>query len=155
MHIKNTIIWVFFLISSSVFGQIKIPDAGDGWKAKVDSAVQLIKETDTAVYRMLIENCKEVEFILAPYSTTQPPHIIAISVNDMKLNSVNNIAAVLVHESYHLFIFAHLDIENVNAEEFVCYLMEYNFLCKLTYVEDWLFKNTINKLLWYESLLNK
>ena len=61
MHIKNTIIWFFFLISSSVFGQIKIPDAGDGWKAKVDSAVQLIKETDTTVYKMLIENCKEVE----------------------------------------------------------------------------------------------
>jgi hypothetical protein len=117
----------------------------------VDSAIQLIKHTDTAAYRVLTENCKKVEYIIGDFSTTYPPYTIAICVKDMELKSINNIACILVHESCHLYAYNQkLDLE-ANREEFLCYMKEYDFLCKLPYVEDWLFQNTINKLLYYRS----
>jgi hypothetical protein len=77
--------------------------------------------------------------------------VIAITAQDMKIGSINNIAAILVHESYHLELSARKEILDNNTEEYLCYQKEYDFLCKLPYVEDWLFKNSINKLLYYQS----
>jgi hypothetical protein len=152
MRIANALILFLLLTSLNLSAQIKIPDAGDGWKQKVETAIQLIKETDTAAYRVLIENCKEIDYIIGSYSTTQPPHTIVITVNDLKINSINNIACILVHESCHLYIFNNcVEIEDPNREEYLCYMKEYDFICKLPYVEDWLFQNAINKLLYYKS----
>jgi hypothetical protein len=53
-------------------------------------------------YEVLIKNCNQVEFIIGDYSTTKPPSVIAITTKDMNRGSINNIAAILVHESYHL-----------------------------------------------------
>jgi hypothetical protein len=152
MRISNALAVFFFFISLNLSAQIKVPDAGDGWKAKVDSAIQLVKQTDTAAYRILIENCKEVEYIIGNFSTTVPPSTIVITVNDLKMNSIANIACILVHESCHLYLYNNcIQIDDPNREEYLCYMKEYDFLCKLPYVEEWLFENAINKLLYYKS----
>jgi hypothetical protein len=148
MYIKNALILLLLLIPFFSFSQIEICDVAD-WKSKVDSAIMLIKERDTMRYNILIQNCKRIDFIIGDFSSTQPPSTIVISVKDMKLNSINNIACVLVHESYHLYLYNNkIKLDN-RTEEVICYIWEYDFLCNLTYVEDWLFKNTIKQIIYY------
>ena len=151
MRIANALITFLFLIPTLAFSQITIDDVGDGWKGKVDSAISLIQKTDTISYQILMENCKNVEFIIGKFSTTKPPFTIAITTKDMGLNSINNIAAVLVHESYHLFIYNNHIQYNEREEEAACYIREYEFLCKLTDVEDWLFLNAMNNIILYKT----
>ncbi len=155
MRIAASII-LAILFSFNAYSQIEIPDIGDGWKNDVDSAIQLIKDTDTAAYRILMDNCKIIEFIISDHSSTKLPHTIAITVSDMKIGSINNIACLLVHESYHLYL-SNFNLSPVNPdkEEYLCYLKEYEFMSKLAYVEDWLFINTFNKLLHYKAEMNK
>jgi len=93
MYFKASLIWIFLLIPLLGFSQIKIDDVGDGWKSKVDSAITIIKERDPEKYKILIENCNKVEFIIGDFSTTKPPNIIAITTKDMSKGSINNIAA--------------------------------------------------------------
>lgn len=142
---------IFWLSAGSAQAQIQIPDVGDGWRPKVDSAIAVIKAHDPAAHKRLLENCKSIQFIIAGESTTQPPSVIAISVNDMRLNSINNIAAILVHESYHLYI-ANQGIKlDPNVEEYQAYSIEYEFLFKIPDLEDWLFENALNRMLYYKS----
>jgi len=156
MYIKHALIALLCFLSVNLNAQIKIAESGEGWKEQVEEAIQLIKDTDTSAYRILIENCKEVEYIIGSFSTTYPPNRIAITVNDMKMNSVNNIACILIHESCHLYVYNQkLEMESPDYEEYLCYSKEYDFLCKLSYVEDWLFQNTINKLLFYKAKSNR
>ena len=54
------------LVASS---QIKIDKAGDDWDLKIDSAINLIKQTDTNYYNVLIEYCQHVEIWNGPFST--------------------------------------------------------------------------------------
>jgi hypothetical protein len=150
MRITNALIFFILLLPTLTFGQITIQDVGDRWKDKVDSAITLIKKTDTVSYQILIDNCKDIEFIIGKYSTTKLPNTIAITTKDMSLNSINNIAAVLVHESYHLFIYNNkIRYSSSNEEEIACYEREYDFLCKLPDVEDWLFLNAMNNIILY------
>lgn len=151
MRITNALIIFLFFIPSFIFGQIKVQDVGDGWKNKVDSAITLIQKTDTVSYQILMENCKDIEFIIGKYSTTKPPYTIAITNKDMSLNSINNIAAVLVHESYHLFIYNNKIEYSPSDEESACYVKEYEFLCKLPNVEDWLFLNAMNNIILFKK----
>ena len=151
MYLKNALISLFIFLPILGFSQIKIDDVGDGWKMKVDSAISVIKNSDPDKYNILIENCKHVEFIIGDYSTTKPPDVIAITVKDMKRGSLNNIAAILVHESYHLMLFNNHRIINANTEEKEAYMYEYDFLCKLPNVEDWLFLNAINMIIRYSK----
>jgi hypothetical protein len=146
MCIKNALTALLIFLPFLCFSQIKISNVGDGWKNEVDSAIRLIKRVDTANYRILIENCTEIEFIISNTSSTKLPHTIAINTGDLKLKSINNIACVLVHESYHLYIFNHRIFLTPNEEELVCYTREYYFLCKLAGIEDWLFTHVINQM---------
>jgi len=147
MCIKNALILLLVLFPLFSFSQIKIPNVGDEWKPEVDSAISLIKKIDTSSYRILIENCNEIEFIVSNTSSTKPPHTIAINTGDLKIKSINNIACVLVHESYHLYIFNNRIFLTPNEEELVCYNREYRFLCKLSGIEDWLFNHVITQIL--------
>ena len=61
-----------------------------------------------------------------------------ISVNDMKIGSVNNLACVIVHEAHHLYIKRNKIVYMPRKEEYVCYSYEYEFLKKLPSPEDWL-----------------
>jgi hypothetical protein len=146
MRIKYALIILFFIPLFS-FSQIKIADVGDGWKSEVDSAIKLIKKVDTANYRILMDNCKDIEFIISNVSSTKPPHTIAINTADLKIRSINNIASVLVHESYHLYIYNNRIFLTPNEEELVCYNREYQFLCRLSGIEDWLFTHVLNQII--------
>jgi hypothetical protein len=149
MHIKNALVTFFMIVPILSFSQIKIDNVGDGWGAKVDSAISLIKKTDLERYEVLIKNCNQVEFIIGDYSTTKPPSVIAITTKDMNRGSINNIAAILVHESYHLKLWNEGIKIDPNKEEREAYIWEYEFLCKLPNVEDWLFLHAINQIIRY------
>jgi hypothetical protein len=147
MYLKNALIGILLLISNVTFSQIKIDDVGDGWKSKVDSAILLIQEKDPKAYKLLTDHCKDIEFIIGDHSTTKLPSTIAITVKDMNINSINNIAAILVHESYHLYIWKAKIRLTEKKEEHDAYLYEYEFLCKLSDPENWLFLNAVNQII--------
>lgn len=147
MYLKNALIGILLLISNLAYSQIKIDDVGDGWKSKVDSAILLIQEKDPKAYKLLTDHCKDVEFIIGDHSTTKLPSTIAITVKDMSMNSINNIAAILVHESYHLYIWKAKIKLTEKREEHDAYMYEYEFLCKLNNVEEWLFLNAVNQII--------
>lgn len=147
---------ILILFTSFVFTkpkQIYVPDVGDNWKLKVDSAFKLIAKTDTSKYNLLMSKCDSIDFSTADFSTTIPPSTIVISKKDLELKSINNIAAVLVHESRHLY-YLNQNLENDN-EELECYLYEYDFLAKLPEVEDWLFINNVNKIIYFQNKLKQ
>lgn len=155
MYFKNTITALLMFMSVSSFSQIKIPDVGDGWKNKVETALELVRKTDSVSYQVILDNCKEIEYIVGDRSTCKLPNTIAINTKDFALGSVNNIAAILIHESHHLLYYNQRLRFEPDLEEYLCYLREYEFLCKLPDTEDWLFKNCINSLLYYRSLVCK
>ena len=49
------LLFILALLPTFAYGQIKVDKAGDGWDLKVDSAITLIKQTDTNYYRILVE----------------------------------------------------------------------------------------------------
>ncbi len=151
MYLKNALISLLLLISSSVFGQIKIDDVGDGWKSKVDSALSLIEKTSPSHYKEVIENCNYVTFWIGNFSTTQDTSTVVISVKDMKLGSVNNIACILIHESHHLYFKRNKIKLDVNKEELLCYQYEYEFLQKIPNAENWLTIHVIKSILRYKG----
>lgn len=122
-------------------GQIKIDKAGDDWDLKIDSAITLIKQVDSNYYNVLVKYCQHVEIWNGPFSTNyldKETGTIVISVNDIKLNSINNLAAVLVHESCHLIFLKGGIILDESEEERACYKYEYLFLLQVPNVEPWL-----------------
>ena len=146
---KGLFLNLLIFLAVPCFAQIKIDKAGDGWDLKVDSAIQLIRRVDIDKYKMLDTNCTQISFMISPYSSCQledgKGHIY-IAVSDIKLNSINNIAVVLVHESLHLYI-ASKGIELIPAkEETFCYMYELNFIEKLTNPEPWLIEHALNNI---------
>ena len=99
---KYILLIILFLTSFNSYSQIKIDDIGDNWKYKVDSALTVIKTYDPQKYDTLVKYCKHITFWVGDFSSTEDENTIMISQRDMKLNSINNIASVLVHESFHL-----------------------------------------------------
>ena len=146
---KGLFLNLLIFLAVPCFAQIKIDKAGDGWDLKVDSAIQLIRRVDIDKYKILDTNCTQISFMISPYSSCQledgKGHIY-IAVSDIKLNSINNIAVVLVHESLHLYI-AKKGIELIPAkEETFCYMYELNFIEKLTNPEPWLIEHALNNI---------
>jgi hypothetical protein len=148
MCIKNALITIGLLLTTTLFSQIQIDDVGDGWKLKVDSALTLIKKTSPGHYKEISEYCNHITYWMGSFSTTQDSSVVVISVKDMKIGSVNNIACIIVHESHHLLLRKkHIKLEP-KKEELECYQYEYGFLQMVPNVEDWLtihvIKNIIN-----------
>ena len=138
MYIKNALILFFILITGSLFSQITIDDVGDGWKLKVDSALTLIKNITPDYYKEVSEYCKHVTYWMGGFSTTQDSSTVMISTKDIRLNSINNLACLIIHETHHLYIL-NKDIKlSEPKEELECYLWEFNFLKKIPDSEYWL-----------------
>jgi hypothetical protein len=154
MCIKNALTLLLLIVPLFSFSQIKVSDVGD-WKPKVDSALMLIKSLDSNKYNIVTENCKTIDYIIGDFSTTQPPNTIVISVKDLKLNSIKNIACVIVHESYHLHLFNNNIKLTPRREELMCYRWEYEFICNMPAVEDWIFRNAIKEIIYYNEQLIK
>jgi len=127
-----------------------IDDVGDNWKLRVDSALQVVKKYDSINYGKILTNCKKVSFWNGSFSTVEDSQTILITQKDMKHSSINNIAAILVHESTHLFIINKRLKYTPSDEEVFCYFVELRFLEKIPNVEDWLINNTKKMILYYE-----
>jgi hypothetical protein len=138
MYIKTLIFSL--LITCSVYSQvssIKIDDVGDGWKHQVEEAIELIQQTDDLRYSLLLKNCNHITFGVNGYSTTSDSTII-IDKGVFDLNSKNNLACTIVHESKHLEIKSWNVKMTEKKQEYFAYLTEYAFFSKLKNGEEWL-----------------
>jgi len=72
--------------------------------------------------------------------------IILVAVKDVQLNSINNLAVVLVHESLHLHVLQKGYIIIPEQEEAWCYRYELDFIDKLPNPEPWLKQHAITQL---------
>ena len=143
---------VLLLFPLTLCSQIKVDKAGDGWDSIIYSAINLIKKTSPLHYAVLKETTQNVQFWNANYSSNniiEGEGVIVISSQDIKLNSLNNIAAALVHESYHLKFLKYGPDLRGYEEEYQCYLYELKFLKLLPNVEPELVAYTTEQLkLW-------
>jgi hypothetical protein len=136
---------ILVLIPQVTQAQIKVDKAGDGWDLKIDSAITLIKQIDTNYYSVLVKHCQRVEIWNEKFSSNEWVNnsgTILVSVNDIKLNSINNLAAVLVHESAHLRFRKWNRVISEEDEERFCYGYELYFLNLIPNVEPWLLDHT-------------
>ena len=144
--IKLCIFLFYIFISISLFGQLKVTDVGDGWKNKVDSALLIIKKYDLEKYNVVLETCTVIGYWNESFSTTEGDSVILISTKDMNYGNIYNIAAILVHESMHLYI-KQLYVKLLPSnEEVLCYKYELNFLYNIPNVDQWLINNAISKI---------
>ncbi|MFZ9792533.1 MAG: hypothetical protein ACO3F3_09355 [Gemmataceae bacterium] len=143
---------LLFIFPLFCFGQPKVHPAGDGWHLKVDSAMRIIQKYDPEKYSLLVEVCDEIGFWSGNFSSngiTAGISSIYVASKDIQLNSINNIACVLVHESLHLYILQKSMKIDRKSEEKACYLYELEFLSKLPNPEPWLIENTKTKIKLY------
>jgi len=144
--------WLLLIICLlPIFGysQIVIDDVGDNWKLRVDSALQIVKKYDLVSYGVILDNCKKVLFWNGGYSTVEDSQTIVITRKDIQGSCLNNIAAILVHESTHLKIMKQKLTYTLIEEEIFCYYTELEFLRRIPNVEDWLINNTKKMILYY------
>ena len=126
------------LLPQVLCSQINIHKAGDGWDSIVKQAILLIAKTSPTHYKMLVDHVDVIEFWNESYSSNNivdGKGVIVVSSKDIKLNSLNNIAAVLVHETYHLHLMAMPYILSGREEEYQAYLFELKFLKLLPNIE--------------------
>jgi hypothetical protein len=143
----NKVLFFFLLLFPLYsYSQIKLDKAGDGWDLKVDSAINIIKCYDSVKYELLLNVCDKIEFWNNSFSSNNGENIILVSSSDVKLNSLNNLAVVLVHESLHLYLQDRgVDILS-NVEENYCYRYELEFLNMLPNPEPWLIQHALEKI---------
>ncbi len=149
MRICTLLLYMFTF--TSIFGQIKITDVGDGWKGKVEQALDTIKKYDTEKYNLVIGSCMLVGYWNESFSTTEGDTTILISTKDMDFNNIYNIASILVHESIHLYIKQLYIKVPPNKEEVLAYQYELDFLKKIPNVDQWLIDNSIKKIIYYSG----
>ena len=149
---KGLFISLFTILTLPCLGQ-RVSKAGDGWDTKVDSAIQLIKKYDAEKYRTFIEVCQRIDFWKSSFSSTsivEGDYTILVADADVKLNSINNLAAVLVHESLHLMFIMEDANMSEREEEYKCYLYELSFIQNIPTPEPWLKANIYEKLHYYK-----
>ena len=144
------LVLIIFYIPIFGYSQIKIDDVGDNWRLRVDSALQIVKKYDTTNYNVILKYCKNVSFWNGGYSTVEDSQTIVITRKDIKGSCLNNISAILVHESTHLKIMKQKITYTLNEEEIFCYYTELEFLRRIPNVEDWLITNTKKMIQYYE-----
>jgi hypothetical protein len=146
---KGLLVSLFLILSIPCSSQINVMKAGDGWDLKVDSALALIAQTDVNAYTRVINVCQVIDFWISPYSSntiSQDGGTIFIATGDIKTNSLNNLACVIVHESLHLYYLLHPVEQSQDEEELKCYIYELDFIKKLPTPEPWLQANAIEQL---------
>ena len=147
---KGLLLICLFFINNLAYSQIKVDKAGDGWQLKIDSALQLIKKVDIEKYQLIDSVCERVEFWTSGFSSNEGSYgnkgTILVAVKDVQLNSINNLAVVLVHESLHLHVLQKGYILPPEQEEAWCYRYELSFIDKLKNPEPWLKQHAITQL---------
>lgn len=134
-----------FLLPVNLFSQINVHKAGDGWDSIVYAAIKLIQTHSPYHYVIIKDVVQEIQFWNEDYSSNdiiEGKGVIVISAKDIKLNSLNNVAAALVHESCHLKFLKYGPTLRGYEEEYACYSHELKFLKSLPYVEPGLLDYT-------------
>ena len=145
---------VMVLSTTICKSQIVIDKAGDGWDLRADSALAIIKQTDTTAYKLVLRVCNKITFWSGNYSTNEgykdTKGTIMISSTDAKAKSLNNIAAVIVHESLHLYL-RYRGVQESPREEILCYSYEYDFLRKIPNVEYYLLEHCLRQITYRQN----
>lgn len=141
MRFRNALVAIVLFFPFLLSSQIKIINVGDGWKAKVEAAIEVVRVYDYPKYRILIQHCTQIDFGLAPFATNDGKSIIILPVEVLNRGCINDIAACLVHESLHIQFNKLQFVLDENSEEVVCYEWELKFLEKIPNVEKWLIEN--------------
>jgi hypothetical protein len=115
----------------NLFAQIKIDNVGEGWVSQIEQSIQLIKNTDSQKYHLLEKYCHRISFWSGNYSSIEGKDVIVISLSDMKLKSIENLSAIIIHESKHLEIINNSLVMDEKTEECICYKHELEFLLGL------------------------
>ena len=139
--VKPYLLSILLLLSTNLFGQIKIAPVDFFWVNRVDSALNIIKNTDKGVYDTLIKYCTNIGFWNEKFSTIEGTGEIVITKNDVTKGPINNLAAVIVHESKHLQYVNNNITVTIHVEEGDCFTYEKKFLLKIPNVELWLIEN--------------
>lgn len=145
--VKCLSIFFPFILSA----QIKIDDVGDGWKNKVEQAIEVVKQYDLEKYTLLMENCEHISYSLLHFSTTENGNTILISQKEILKGNINDIAAILVHESLHLYLLRNQIKMAFNEEEILCYTYELELLFKVPNVEPWLLSHAKTQIEFYTN----
>jgi len=140
---------IFFPLILSA--QIKIDDVGDGWKNKVEQALDTVQKYDPEKYTLLMENCEHISYSLLPFSTTESGNTILISQKEILKGNIDDIAAILVHESLHLYLLKNHIKMAFNEEEILCYTYELELLFKIPNVEPWLLSHAKAQIEFYTT----
>ena len=140
---------IFFPLILSA--QIKIDDVGDGWKNKVEQALDTVQKYDPEKYTLLMENCEHISYSLLPFSTTESGNTILIAQKEILRGNINDIAAILVHESLHLYLLRNQIKMAFNEEEILCYTYELELLFKISNVEPWLLSHAKAQIEFYTN----
>ena len=145
-----TLLMLLFSIQS--FSQIVIDDVGEGWKTKVEESLGVIQKVDSSKYNVVIKQCKRIGFWNNKFSTTEGDDVILISKKDIQSGNINNLSAIIIHESKHLYYKNNNIFLDERDEEILCYQYELDFLKQMTLVEDWLIKHCENMVNYYRNL---
>jgi hypothetical protein len=145
------ILLTLLTLSTYSFSQIRITDVGDGWKGKVEQALDTIQKYDKEKYYLIMETCKVVAYWNGGFATTESDSIITIPTKEMNNGNIYNIAAILVHESLHLYFITTKFNLRPNVEEVIAYQHELEFLKKIPCVDEWLIENAKNKIKFYSK----
>ena len=147
---KHLLFLTLLLFTTPIFSQIKVEDVGDGWKNKIELALELIKKTDSNYYSHVINNCKHIGFWSGKYSTNEDSSIY-MTKYDFEINSIQNLACIIVHESKHIELSKNKIVLSEKEEECICYTYEKEFLFKVEVPERRLLENVFYRL---ESFCN-
>ena len=139
---------LLLVLSQNCYAQIKVPDVGDGWKGKILLAIDKIHDYDSSKYTTLLSVCNEVEFWTGSFATIDKQSIL-IPTTELKAGIINDLAAILVHESMHLHLKKIRVRPSVAEEERLCYEYELDFLQKIPGVEPWLLNNCKQQIKMY------
>lgn len=126
--------------------QIRVDVAGDFWEIRVDSALKKIKNFDSFYYSQILDVCDMISFWNNNFSSCEGGSgrkgTILISTTDVKYGDINDVAAVIVHESLHLkFLKSDVVFDRPEDEEVLCYQYELGFLRKIPGVSESLIRH--------------
>ena len=148
---KQLLVCLISIIPFLAFSQIRIDDIGDGWKAKVEQALTVIQQTDCEKYDLLMATCKHISYSTATFATTESGTTILIPRREIVVGNINDIAAILLHESLHLYMLQNKLIMPEADEEVLCYAYELEFLLQIPGVETWLLDHARKQIAYFSS----
>ena len=134
-----------FFLPLGLFSQPMIDVAGDNWAGRVQMSLDTIKKYDESSHNVINKSVDRISFWMGDFSsnvkTKEGERTILISANDMRSKSLNNICAILLHESVHLWADENNVGLNPHDEEILCYSLELELLKRIPGVENWLLEH--------------